>query len=226
VFRGHYGAGRDARIDQVVENTIATLEALGAEIIDPVDIDTEAMGDAQSEVLKYEFKADLNAYLEQTGAPIKSLAEIIEFNRSHADTVMPHFGQERMLAAQAKGPLSEEEYLEALANSKRIARTGIDSALETGNLDALIAPTRAAAWLTDHINGDQSMGVSSSSLAAVSGYPSITVPAGEISGLPIGISFIGDAYSDAKLIRLAFAFEQAGYRRKPPLADPSNRPSN
>ena len=216
VLRSHYGAGNDARVDKIVEDTVATLKSLGAEVVDPVEIDTEGMGDAQREVLYYEFKADLNDYLERSGAPLSSLADIIAFNDEHAETVMPHFGQERMLAAQEKGSLNDPEYLEALAASKRIARTGINQALEAGNLDALIAPTRGAAWMTDHINGDQSSGISSSSLAAVSGYASITVPAGDIAGLPIGISFIGAAFSDARLIQFAYAFEQAGYRRKPP----------
>ncbi len=219
VYRGHSGAGRDARIEQIVTDSIATLEALGAEIVDPVEIDTEGMGDAQHEVLYYEFKTDLGAYLENSGAPLKSLAEIIEFNETHADTVMPHFGQERMLEAQEKGELSDEVYQQALVDAKRISQSGIDNALQDHDLDALIAPTRAAAWLTDHINGDQSMGVSSSSLAAVSGYASVTVPAGDIHGLPIGLSFIGTAFSDAELIKLAYAFEQAGYQRVPPLLD-------
>jgi len=218
VYRGHHGAGNDARVEKIIEESIATLQFLGAEIIDPVEIDTEGMGDASRQVLYYEFKADLNEYLENSGAAIGTMAAIIEFNESHADTVMPYFGQERMLEAQAKGPLSDPEYLEALADSKRIAQTGIDQALEVNNLDALIAPTRASAWLTDHINGDQSIGISSSSLAAVSGYASVTVPAGNVSGLPIGLSFIGTAFSDASLIQLAYAFEQAGYRRKPPPA--------
>jgi len=219
VLRSHYGAGNDARVDKIVEDTVATLKSLGAEVVDPVEIDTEGMGDAQREVLYYEFKADLNDYLERSGAPLSSLADIIEFNDEHAETAMPHFGQERMLAAQEKGSLNDPEYLEALAASKRIARTGINQALEAGNLDALIAPTRGAAWMTDHINGDQSSGISSSSLAAVSGYASITLPAGDVVGLPIGISFIGAAYSDVRLIQFAYAFEQAGYLRKPPLFD-------
>ncbi len=222
VLRSHNGAGVDARIDAIVEDSIATLKSLGAKIVDPIEIDTEGMSEAQREVLFYEFKADLNDYLENSGAPIASMAEIIEFNESHTDTVMPIFGQERMLAAQSKGPLSDPEYLEALATSKRVAMTGIDGAMEAHNLDALIAPTRGPAWLTDHINGDQSSGISSSSLAAVSGYASITVPAGDVVGLPIGISFIGSAYSDAKLIRFAYSFEQAGYARKPPLANLQN----
>ena len=219
VYRGHHGAGNDARVDQIVADTIATLKSLGAEIVDPVEIDTEGMSDAQRVVLYYEFKAGLNKYLRNSGAPIRSMAEIIEFNASHAETVMPFFGQERMLAAQSKGQLSDPEYLEALATSKRIAQTGINNALNEHKLDALIAPTRGPAWMTDNVSGDHSSGISSSSLAAVSGYASITLPAGDVLGLPIGISFIGAEFSDAKLIQLAYALEQAGYVRKPPLAD-------
>jgi len=220
VYRGHGGAGADARVDQIVADSIATMKSLGAEIVDPVEIDTEGMSDAQREVLFYEFKADLNAYLEHSGAPIKSMAEIIAFNKANAATVMPFFGQERMLAAQAKGQLSDQEYLDALATSKRISQDGINGALAEHNLDALIAPTRGPAWMTDNVNGDHSSGISSSSLAAISGYASITLPAGDVLGLPIGISFIGAEFSDAKLIQFAYAFEQAGYVRKPPLTDP------
>lgn len=219
VYRGYAGAGVDARVEQILEDTIATLKSQGAEIVDPVEIDTEGMSDAQHEVLYYEFKADLNAYLEKSGAPIKSLAGIIEFNNAHSETVMPIFGQEDFLEAQGKGPLTDTQYLDALAASKRISQNGIDNALQANQLDALIAPTRGPAWLTDHINGDLSSGISSSSLAAISGYPSITVPAGQVVGLPIGVSFIGGAFSDTKLIQLAYAFEQASQARKPPLLD-------
>ena len=219
VYRNHSGAGNDVRVDAIVAETIATLEALGAEVVDPVEIDTEGMSAAQREVLYYEFKADLNAYLESSGAPIASLADIIEFNEAHAETVMPFFGQERMLAAQSKGSLDDPEYLAALATSKRIAQTGIDQALSEHGLDALIAPTRGPAWMTDNVSGDHSSGISSSSLAAVSGYASITVPAGDILGLPIGISLIGAEFSDAKLIQFAYALEQGGYKRKPPPID-------
>jgi len=222
VYRGHRGAGNDERVDRIFDNTIATLKSLGAEIVDPVAIDTEGMGDAQREVLYYEFKADLNEYLRRSGAPMASMADIIEFNAANAAAVMPSFGQERMLAAQSKGPLSESEYLEALATSKRISQNGINSALEAHNLDAMIAPTRGPAWMTDNVSGDHSSGISSSSLAAVSGYASITLPAGDILGLPIGISFIGGEFSDAKLIQIAYAFEQGGYKRKPPLANAGN----
>ncbi len=216
VLRSHHGAGNDVRVDQVVANTIATLESLGAEVVDPVEIDTEGMGDASREVLYYEFKADLNAYLANSGAPLKTLADIIAFNDEHADTVMPFFGQERLLAAQSKGPLSDQQYIDALALSKQIAQTGLNAALEENNLDALIAPTRGPAWMTDNVSGDHSSGISSSSLAAVSGYASITLPAGDILGLPIGISLIGAEFSDAKLIQFAYALEQAGYVRQPP----------
>lgn len=217
IYRGYSGAGVDARVEAILAHTIATLKEFGAEIIDPVEIDTEGMGAAQGVVLYYEFKTDLNAYLEKSGAPMNSLAEIIAFNEANKDSVMPHFGQEDMLKAQSMGPLSDAEYLQALKTSKRIAQDGIDNLLQGQSLDALIAPTRGPAWLTDHINGDQSSGISSSSLAAVSGYASITVPAGDVLGLPIGISFIGTAFSDASLIRMAYAFEQAGYKRKPPI---------
>jgi len=219
VWRGYSGAGVDARVERILEDTIATLSAQGAEIVDPVEIETEGMGKAQHEVLYYEFKTDLNAYLETSGAPIKSLAGLIEFNEAHADTVMPIFGQEDFLEAQGKGPLTERQYLDALAAAKRISQNGIDSALQANRLDALIAPTRGPAWLTDHINGDMSTGISSSSLAAIAGYPGITVPAGYVVGLPIGVSFMGGAFSDAKLIRLAYAFEQASLVRVPPPVD-------
>ena len=218
VFRGHSGAGNDVRVEQIVDNTIATLKSLGAEVIDPVAIDKEGMGDASRTVLYYEFKADLNAYLESSGAPLKTMAEIIAFNEEHADTVMPFFGQERMLEAESKGPLTDQEYVDALAASKRISQMGLNYALETHDLDALIAPTRGPAWMTDNVSGDHSSGISSSSLAAISGYSSITLPAGDILGLPIGISFIGGEFSDAELIQFAYALEQAGYKRRPPLS--------
>lgn len=219
VYREHSGAGRDARVEAIVAGTIATLKSLGAEVVDPVEIDKEGMGDASRVVLYYEFKADLNKYLQSSGARFGSLEEIIAFNEANAATVMPFFGQERMLEAQSQGPLTDSEYLEALASSKKISQNAIDNALETYNLDALIAPTRGPAWMTDNISGDHSSGISSSSLAAISGYASITLPAGNVLGLPIGISFIGAEFSDAKLIQLAYAFEQASKARIPPLVD-------
>jgi len=216
VLRTHNGAGNDARVDQIILDAIATLESLGAEVVDPIEIETEGMGQASRTVLYHEFKADLNAYLKNSGAPQQTLADIIAFNEENADVVMPFFGQERMLAAQEKGPLTDREYLAALALSKQVSQAGINDALAAHQLDALIAPTRGPAWMTDNVSGDHSSGISSSSLAAISGYASVTVPAGNILGLPIGVSFIGGNFSDAQLIAFAYAFEQASQARQPP----------
>jgi amidase len=218
VLRTFAGAGDDLRIAEIFDASIDLLRANGAEIVDPIEVDTEGMGDAEYEVLLYEFKADLNAYLASSRAPLGSLAEIIAFNEANAAEVMPFFGQEIMELAQSKGPLTETAYLEALETSKRLARTAIDRALEEHDLDALIAPTNGPAWLTDHILGDH-FSLSSSSLAAVSGYAAITVPAGYVAGLPIGLAFIGGPFSEEGLIGMAYDFEQASRMRKPPLAD-------
>ena len=215
IIRSYYGAGSNPDVEAIFESTIETLREQGAEIIDSIEIDTTDMGDAESTVLRYEFKADLKQYLEQTGAPFGSLAEIIKFNEDNKETVMPFFGQERMLASQEKGPLTDDEYLAALETSKRVSQSGIDDAMTEHDLDALIAPTNGPAWLTDHVNGD-SFHVGSSSFAAVSGYPNVTVPAGFISGLPVGVSFIGQAFSEKLLIEIAYAFEQATSVRRPP----------
>ncbi len=217
VLRSWYGAGSDPRIEAIFEASVDLLRANGAEIVDPIELDTEGMGDAEYEVLLYEFKADLNDYLASSNAPLGSLAEIIAFNEAHAATVMPFFGQEIMELAQTKGPLTDAAYVEALETSKRIARGAIDGALAQHDLDALVAPTNGPAWLTDHILSDH-FSVSSSSLAAISGYAAVTVPAGYISGLPVGVSFIGGPFSEETLIGLAYDFEQASRARKPPLA--------
>jgi amidase len=202
----------------VLEQAVALLAANGAEIVDPVEIDADGMGDAEYEVLLYEFKQDLNSYLASSGAQWASLGQIIAFNTKHAEMVMPFFGQEIMELAQSKGPLTDAAYLEALELSRRIARDGIDNALKTHKLDALLAPTNGPAWLTDYINSDH-FSVGSSSLAAVSGYASITVPAGFVFHLPIGVSFIGPPYSERQLIEIAYAFEQASNARRAPLTE-------
>lgn len=216
VIRNYDGVGDDARVDAILDGSVEQLRALGAEIIDPVNIETEGMGAAENEVLHYEFKADLNAYLKQSGAPISTLADLIKFNSANADRVMPIFQQETLEEAEQKGPLTDAEYIEALATSKRISQQGIDSTMHEHNLDALIAPTLGPAGMIDHVNGDQWSGAYTASYAAVSGYASISVPSGFVSGLPVGISFIGGAFSDAALIRYAFAFEQATRIRRPP----------
>jgi amidase len=217
VVRSYYGAGNNPAVEAILTSNIEALRDGGAEIVDPINLDTKGMGMAEDVVLLYEFKADLDAYLERSKAPIRTLDGIIEFNESHADTVMPFFGQEYMLAARDKGPLTDTEYLDALEQSRSIARKAIDTALADNRLDALVMVSNGPAWMTDHVNGD-SFSIGSSSYAAVSGYPSITVPAGFVSGLPIGLSFVGAAWSDKQLIEIAYAFEQAtGARRAPKL---------
>ena len=195
-----------------MEACIEEMRHLGAEIVDPANVDTaQELGETELEVLLYEFKADLNDYLAQLGpsVPVHSLKEIIEFNERNRDKVMPYFGQELMLMAEEKGPLTDAEYLETLENNHRLSRTeGIDVTLRKHQLDAIVAPSGGPAWLTDWINGDHYSG-GSATPAAVAGYPNITVPAGYIFGLPVGISFFGGPYQEPTLIRLAFAFEQA-----------------
>jgi amidase len=202
-----------------MEICIAEMARLGAEIVDPADVDAlEGFGETELEVLLYEFKADLNAYLAALGpdAPVHSLSEVIEFNEQNRERTMPYFGQERMLAAEEKGPLTDATYLKALETNHRLARTeGIDATMEKHQLDAIVAPSGGPAWPTDLVNGDHHSG-GSSSPAAVAGYPNITVPAGYIFGLPVGISFFAGAYHEPTLIRLAFAFEQATRVRRPP----------
>jgi amidase len=217
VIRSFYGAGSNPYVEELLTASIEALRETGAEIIDDIEIATDDMYDAEYEVLLYEFKADLNAYLEASGAPIESLAEAIAFNNAHSDTVMPIFGQEIFLEAREKGPLSDDAYREALETSKRIARQGLDGALDEHKLDALVVPTNGPAWKIDHANGD-SFHIGSSSLAAISGYPNITVPAGFVSELPIGLSFVGKPWNEKQLIEIAYAFEQAvGARRAPEL---------
>ena len=215
------------RVDAVFEASLAALRDAGAVIVDPADIATATQIDEpEYEVLLYEFKADLNAYLARLGpeAPVHSLADVIAFNEANRERVMPYFGQEHMLEAQARGPLTEAKYLRALADCRRLARDeGIDATLAEHQLDAIVAPSGGPAWLTDYVNGDHYVG-GSSTPAAVAGYPSITVPAGYVCGLPVGISFIGSAWSEPALIRYAYAFEQATQVRQSPKFRPSMSP--
>ena len=215
VLRSYHGAGSNPDVEAVYAAAIAAIEAQGAVVVDDIEINTDGMGDAQTDVLLYEFKTDLAAYLAGSAAPVGSLAELIAFNNANAASVMPHFGQERFILAEEKGALSDEAYLTALETSKRIARSGIDAVMDEHALDALIAPTNGPAWTIDLVNGD-TLRVGSSSLAAVSGYPSITVPAGQVAGLPIGLSFIGKPWNEKQLIEIAYAFEQATEARYAP----------
>ena len=212
--------GFSEAVDKLMGEALDTIKHLGAEIVDPADIPTTGkFSDAENEVMLFEFKADLNAYLAKLGAkaPVHSLQEIIEFNERNAKREMPYFGQDTMIKAQAKGPLSSPKYLKALKTCRDLARKqGIDAVMQQHKLDALVAPTAGPAWLIDLVNGDHAAGGDITSPAAVAGYPHITVPAGYVFGLPVGLSFVGTAYSEPALIRLAYAYEQATKHRSAP----------
>ena len=215
IARQYFNIG--STVNSVMEQCIALMKQAGAVIVDPVEFSTyEGWRDSENTVLLYEFKADLNAYLANRDAPVKSLADCIAFNNSHRSTEMPYFDQELMEQAQAKGPLTDKAYLDALANDIKLTRTeGIDAILAKNNLDAIVAPTSQAAGLTDWIGGDHGDG-GCSSPPAVAGYPHITVPAGFEFGLPLGISFFGAPWTEPKLIKIAYAFEQARKARRKP----------
>jgi amidase len=217
VVRKHFGFN-DA-VDALMTSSIDVMKQQGAVIVDPVEIVTEGkFDDSEFDVLLYEFKADLNAYLAGLGpkAPVRTLKDIIDYNDAHKDQEMPYFGQDIMIKAQAKGPLTEKAYLDALANDQKLSREqGIDAAMDKNKLDALITPTGGPAWITDLITGDH-FGGGYSTASAVAGYPHITVPAGFTHSLPVGISFFGRAYSEAALIKIAYAYEQATKHRRAP----------
>lgn len=217
VVRKFFGFHPEA--DRINECCLETLKHAGAVLVDPVAFEpSQEFGQAEFTVLLYEFKSDLNKYLAGLGpgARVHSLAEIIAFNEQHRKQVMPYFGQELMLQAQEKGPLSDPAYLEALEKSRKLARTeGIDALLLKHGLDALVAPSAGPAGLTDWVCGDRDLG-GCTSPAAVAGYPHITVPAGYVLGLPIGLSFVGGSFQEPTLLKLAYAFEQANRSRRPP----------
>ncbi len=206
-------------VDQRMEDALAELKRQGAVIVDPADIPHAGeYDDSELLVLLYELKADLNAYLASLGpgARVKTLADVIRFNDENKDREMPYFGQELFLKAQELGPLTEKEYLEALEKNRRLSRTeGLDAVMDQHQLDAVVAPTGGPAWATDCVNGDH-FGGGSSTAPAVAGYPNITVPAGSVFELPVGISFMGRAWSEPVLLRLAYAYEQATKHRKAP----------
>jgi amidase len=209
--------GADAHVDAVVQPILALLKAQGAELVE-VEVKSAAYDSAEYEVLLYEFKADLNRYLAARGGTVKDLAALMAFNDEHQAQELPIFGQEILAQAQAKGPLTDPDYLKALETCGQ-ARRDILGLLEKHQLQALVGPTGGPAWLIDHLNGDAGGGVSFSSPAAVAGCPHITVPAGFIFGMPVGLSFVGAPWSEGTLLRLAYAFEQAhGARRAPHYA--------
>jgi len=217
VARKYFGFSDE--VDRLMNDAIEAMKRSGAAVIDPVNLaPSKEYEDSELQVLLYEFKHDLNKYLSELGpkAPFRSLKEIIEFNEKNRSRAMPYFGQESFLKAEAKGPLTSPEYRKALENNRRLSRKrGIDAVIAKDRLDAIVAPTGGPSWTTDLVNGDHYTG-GSSSPAAVAGYPSITVPAGFIHRLPVGISFFGAAYTEPTLIKLAYAFEQATKHRRPP----------
>ena len=205
--------------DRLAEAALGVLRREGAILVDPADIPhAGTYDDAELVVLLYELKADLNAYLATLGptAPVRTLTDVIGFNEREHAREMPYFGQELFVQAEAKGPLTSPAYRKALVTCRRLARTsGLDVVLAKHNLDAIVAPTGNPAWPTDLVNGDHFTG-SSSTPAAVAGYPSVSVPMGYAWGLPVNLSFIGAAWSEPTLIRLAYAFEQITMHRKAP----------
>ena len=210
--------------DKLVSDAIDAMKAQGAVIVDPANIETAGkFDDSELDVLLYELKADLNAYLAGLGptAPVRTLQNIIDFNENHRGQEMPWFGQELFIQAQAKGPLTDKKYRDALAKDLRMSRTdGIDATMKKYKLDAIVAPTGSPAWVTDPVNGDHFTGASSTP-AAVAGYPNINVPAGYSHDLPVGISFFGRAYSEPTLIKIAYAYEQATKHRRAPKLIPT-----
>ena len=219
-------AGTNPRILKIFEYCIEVLKKLGAEVIDPADVkDFDKYGKTELEVLHYEFKADLNKYLKSLDgtARVHSMEDVIKFNEENSDKVMPYFGQEHMTTALEKPSLSDKKYREALAKNHLYARTkGLDATLRKHRLDAIIVPSGGPSWVVDLVNGDAiNWDMESTSPAAVAGYPHITVPAGYIFGLPIGLSFIGKAWQEATLIKFAYAFEQATQLRRMPRFLPS-----
>jgi amidase len=214
-------SGTNARILKIFDFCIEVLKKLGAEIIDPADVkDFDKFGKTELDVLHYEFKADLNKYLKSLdgAARVRSMEDVIKFNEENSDKVMPYFGQEHMTIAQEKASLSDKKYRDALAKNHLYARTkGLDATLRKHKLDAIIVPSGGPSWVIDLVNGDSiNWDMESTSPAAVAGYPHITVPAGYVFGLPVGLSFIGKAWQEPTLIKFAYAFEQATQLRRTP----------
>jgi amidase len=211
--------GFNPKVDKLLEAALEVMKKEGATLVDPVEIETSGkFRDTEFLGFMYELKADLNAYLAWLGpnTPVKSLKEIIEFNEKNASKEMPYFGQENFVKAEEKGPLTTQEYIDAIAKNHELAgKDGIDATMDKLQLDAIVGPTGGPAWVTDYVNGD-AYGGGSSSFAAVAGYPNITVPAGFTYGLPVGISFFGRAWSEPVLLKLAYGFEQATKFRKAP----------
>lgn len=209
--------GRNSKIDAVVEPQLEALKAGGATLVDIEFATSGKFGDAEYEVLLYEFKEDLNKYLQNRGGRHKTLADLIKFNEENKDKEMPYFGQEIFYAAQEKADLNDRAYRLALLQSKLYTQEqGIDAVMKKDKLDAIVAPSGGVAWMTDLVNGDCGVFEGITSFAAVAGYPSITVPAGFVQELPVGVTFVGRAFTEPTLIKIAYAFEQATKARRLP----------
>jgi amidase len=213
--------GTDKRVTKIVDASLEVMKSCGAELIEVELASSDTFGKSEVDVLLYEFKADLNAYLAKRGrmAKVHSLEDVVKFNQENFARVLLYFGQERMEAALEKGPLTGKRYLNALAKNHRLSRDeGIDAMMKEHKLDAIVCPSGGPAWMVDLINGDgiRSWDTDATSYAAVAGYPHITVPAGYISGLPVGLSFFAGAWQEPVLLKLAYAFEQATNVRVPP----------
>jgi amidase len=204
-------------VDKMMVDVLGVLTNLGAQLVDPINIATYSkLSDMENEAMSYEFKNDLNAYLAARGGPMRSLKDLIAFNEKNRAKEMPYFDQDQFIKAEARGPLSSKAYRDLELKLSRAAKgDGIDKVMIDHKLDALVAPTDSPAWPTDYVLGDHSISASATP-AAVAGYPHVTVPAGQIFGLPVGLSFFGSPRSEVKLIRYAYAFEQAATARKPP----------
>jgi amidase len=224
VARKRY-SGYSVETDKLLDAAIDLMKQHGAVVVDPADIATVGQTDeSEFVVLMYEFKADLNAYLGQLkpNVTVRSLADVIAFNTKNADRELRYFGQEIMTSSQKKGPLTEKKYLDALAKNRRaMGPQGIDATMTKFRLDAIVAPTQGPAWLIDLVNGDSSGGGSFTSPAACAGYPHVTVPMGFVRGLPVGLSFVGRAWSEPTLLKLSYAFEQASPARRKPTFVPT-----
>jgi amidase len=213
-----YSEGHEA-VEAIFAEALDTMRSAGATVVEVPEVEAwRRMGGPSGRLMRFEFKADLNAYLAGLGpgAPVKTLEDIIAFNEANADRELPYFQQEIMYQAQELGPLTDPAYQEALAEAMRLSRAeGIDAVMGEHQLNAIVAPTGSPAWTTDVINGDR-YHMGSSSPAAISGYPNITVPMGFFSELPVNISIWGRAWSEPELLRIAYGFEQLTQARRTP----------
>jgi amidase len=209
-------SGWDPHVDAAMQAAVDRIKAAGGEVVEVEVKGYNDWNDAEFQVLMYEFKDGLNAYLEKAGATQGSLEALIAWNKAHAKEAMPVFDQEIFEKAQALGPLTDAAYLKAKAQIRRQAGAdGLVATLDKNNLDALLAPSMSPAWITDHVLGDHFVGAGYG-MAAVAATPSITVPMGDVQGLPLGITFMGRAWSEPELLGFGYAFEQATKARKAP----------